>query len=90
MSKYKKQFIIITEEWLSDNPNIEILDIRDTYNPDFNEKLNRTYAHIKINGEEGLMVFDWNDKFEITNRDFYPKNNKWKNYGEWKSFTLKK
>lgn len=76
MSKYKKQFIVVTEKWLSENPSIEILDIREGYNPDLIDKLNRTYAHIKYDGEEGIMVFDWNDKFEITNRDFYKKNNK--------------
>ena len=76
MSKYKKQFIVVTEKWFETNDGFEVLDIRDAANPDLDDNLNRTYAHIKYNGEEGVMVFDWNDKFEITNRDYYKKNNK--------------
>ena len=76
MSKYKKQFVVVTEKWLADNNITEVLDIRESANPDFDDKLNRTYAHIKYNKEEGIMVFDWNDKFEIRSRNYYKLNNK--------------
>lgn len=86
MSKYKKQFIVVTEKYFQEvnegtvkKPSsffkapIEVLDIRDTYNPDLDDNLNRTYAHIRSPKGEGVVVFDWNDKFEIRSMSYYGK-----------------
>lgn len=86
MSKYKKQFIVVTEDYFKQvndgtikKPSIffkapiEVLDIRDTYNPELDDNLNRTYAHIRHGEGEGIVVFDWNDKFEIKSKSYYEK-----------------
>jgi len=86
MSKYKKQFVVVTEDYFKSindgsikKPStffkapIEVLDIRDTYNPDRDDNLNRTYAHIRSPKGEGVAVFDWNDKFEIRSMMYYEK-----------------
>ncbi len=86
MSKYKKQFIVVTEDYFKavndgsiKKPSsffkapIEVLDIRDTYNPELDDNLNRTYAHIRSPKGEGVVVFDWNDKFEVRSMSYYEK-----------------
>lgn len=70
MSKYKKQFIVKTEDFIKkEYPMATIEDIREAYNPDMLDNMNRTYAHItKENGSLTLLVLDWNDKFNLTNK----------------------
>ena len=70
MSKYRKQFIVKTEQFIaSEYPTATIEDIREAYNPNMLDNMNRTYAHIiQQGGGLTLLVLDWNDKFELTNK----------------------
>lgn len=73
MSKYKKQFIVKTEEYINElYPLSTIIEIREAYNPDMLNNMNRTYAHVSMyGGGMELLVLDWNDNFELTDRQIF-------------------
>ena len=73
MSKYRKQFIIKTEEYINElYPLCSILEIRESYNPDMLDNMNRTYVHVSMyGGGLELLVLDWNDNFELVNRQIF-------------------
>ena len=73
MSKYRKQFIVKTEEYINElYPLCSILEIREAYNPDMLDNMNRTYAHVSMyGGGLELLVLDWDDNFELVNKQIF-------------------
>ena len=51
--------------------NIEVLDIRECANPNFDDNLNRTYTNVKIGNKYGLIQIDWNKEFKISKLEYY-------------------
>ncbi len=53
------------------NDNIEVLDIRECRNPEFDDNLNRTYTNVKIGNQYGLIQIDWDSEFKISKLEYY-------------------
>ncbi len=53
------------------NDNIEVLDIRECRNPEFDDNLNRTYTNVKIDNQYGLIQIDWDSEFKISKLEYY-------------------
>ena len=70
MSKYRKQFIVKTEQFItSEYPTATIEDIREAYNPNMLDDMNRTYAHIiQYGGGLTILVLDWDDNFDLISK----------------------